>query len=88
MQLPWVQDRFDPTGRRWRVLTGLEDDARKYVRLRRGQREHQTERCNGLLRSGMNMYVLWQVRSGKKRLHPMHWSRVIDFSLGRWQTAD
>jgi CRISPR-associated endonuclease Cas1 len=33
--------------------------------------------------TGLSRHYCWQVRAGKKRLHPMHWSRVIDFNLRR-----
>ena len=29
--------------------------------------------------TGLSRHYCWQVRDGKKRLHPMHWGRVIEF---------
>jgi hypothetical protein len=37
--------------------------------------------------TGLSRHYCWQVRSGKKRLHPMHWSRVMDNSQGRSEDA-
>jgi hypothetical protein len=33
--------------------------------------------------TGLSRHYCWQVRAGRKRLHPMHWSRVVDFGLER-----
>ncbi len=33
--------------------------------------------------TGLSKHYCWQVRVGNKRLHPMHWSRVIDFGRAR-----
>jgi hypothetical protein len=38
--------------------------------------------------TGLSRHYCWQVRSDRKRLHPMHWSRVIDFSRGRRESAN
>jgi hypothetical protein len=32
--------------------------------------------------TGLSHYC-WLVREGKKRLHPMHWRRVIEFGIRR-----
>jgi hypothetical protein len=33
--------------------------------------------------TGLSRHYCWQVRAGKKRLHPMHWSAVIAFSVAK-----
>lgn len=33
--------------------------------------------------TGLSRHYCWQVRAGKKRLHPMHWTHVVDFSHDR-----
>jgi hypothetical protein len=33
--------------------------------------------------TGLSRHYCWQVRVGKKRLHPMHWSAVIAFSVAK-----
>jgi len=38
--------------------------------------------------TGLTRHYCWQVRVGKKRLHPMHWTRVIDFSRRRTRTTN
>jgi hypothetical protein len=38
--------------------------------------------------TGLSPPYCWQVRVGKKRLHPMHWSRVIEFSLRKARTTN
>lgn len=38
--------------------------------------------------TGLSRHYCWQVREGKKRLHPMHWTRVMDISQGRSEDAN
>jgi hypothetical protein len=38
--------------------------------------------------TGLSRHYCWQVRAGKKRLHPMHWTRVIEFSLRKTRTTN
>lgn len=33
--------------------------------------------------TGLSQHFCWQVRAGKKRLHPMHWARIVGFAAAR-----
>jgi hypothetical protein len=33
--------------------------------------------------TGLSRHYCWQVRAGKKRLHPMHWTPLIEFGGNR-----
>lgn len=33
--------------------------------------------------TGLSSHHCWQVRAGKKRLHPMHWAAVLDVAWDR-----
>jgi len=35
--------------------------------------------------TGLSRHYCWMVREGKKRLHPMHWDRVIAFDTNPGQ---
>ena len=37
--------------------------------------------------TGLSLHYCWQVRMGKKRLHPMHWSGVIAFGVARTRSG-
>lgn len=37
--------------------------------------------------TGLSRHYCWQVREGKKRLHPMHWDAVLGLARGRGFSA-
>ena len=38
--------------------------------------------------TGLSRHYCWQVRAGKKRLHPMHWERVLAFDVDRAKASE